>query len=181
MPEPLIHFFVPFIMLAFYGFEFQEASAIAIFGILPDVDVLFGLHRGLTHSIIVLFLVSLPFIVLIAYRYRGYFNMALLSMAALISHPLLDTMTSHTPILWPLLSENIRFFMQINVNPVGNPLFMWDIGFDRVPISNILGLPYENVPILTELGLVFLVAIFVPIVLQMWQSEPLNLEVEPEE
>jgi inner membrane protein len=86
----------------------------AALGTLPDLDVVidygtaianFSQHRGFSHSLLVLF----PLSVLLAwllYRWRpalGYQRWLLLTGLVLITHPLLDSFTTYgTQIFWPL-------------------------------------------------------------------------------
>lgn len=86
----------------------------AVLGTLPDLDVVidygtaianFSQHRGFSHSLLVLF----PLSVLLAWilqRWRpvlGYQRWLLLTALILLTHPLLDAFTTYgTQIFWPL-------------------------------------------------------------------------------
>ena len=96
---------------AFFGF---------LLGILPDFDVvsiLFGdwaslkYHRGPSHSLIVLFLLTFPvakFFTWLSKEPSSYNNWLKISFWALMTHPLLDWCTTYgTPLFWPL--SNARF------------------------------------------------------------------------
>jgi membrane-bound metal-dependent hydrolase YbcI (DUF457 family) len=62
--EPLTHFVVPFAALMLAGVEFQKASIISLLALLPDLDVLFLVHRSLSHSVLIMTIVLVPFLLL---------------------------------------------------------------------------------------------------------------------
>jgi membrane-bound metal-dependent hydrolase YbcI (DUF457 family) len=69
--------------------------------LIPDIDLFIpGLrHRGPTHSVIVSFIIFLPFLLVRARRALPYF-------LALITHPLLgDYPTGEVQLLWPVSNE----------------------------------------------------------------------------
>lgn len=51
MPEPLVHFIIPFFVLLSVGVKPKRAAALAI---LPDFDVFIHTHRTFSHSCVVL-------------------------------------------------------------------------------------------------------------------------------
>jgi len=88
----------------------------AALGTLPDLDVLikygdavsnFTYHRGFSHSLLVLALIS-PLITLLLRRFRAfqglsYGHLLLAVSLALLTHPLLDSFTVYgTQLFWPL-------------------------------------------------------------------------------
>ena len=64
MPEPLIHFAVPFASLRAFGVDLRKAVLVSLVAVAPDLDVLFNVHRSQTHSVIMLAVVALPLFVL---------------------------------------------------------------------------------------------------------------------
>lgn len=83
--EPLIHFVVPFVALMLAGVEFKKASFISLLALLPDLDALFLVHRSLSHSILVVLIVIVPFL-LLTYKFKPSFHgYASLILAARIS------------------------------------------------------------------------------------------------
>jgi membrane-bound metal-dependent hydrolase YbcI (DUF457 family) len=75
--------------------------------ILPDIDLLFFRfmnHRGLTHSIIILTIIMIPFFV-------TYKKQALPYFAALLSHVFIgDLFTGGAAFLWPITRVQIGLF-----------------------------------------------------------------------
>ncbi len=83
--------------------------------VIPDVDLLFSGfmdHRGLTHSIIVISVLSIPF-------FAKYKKAMLPYLAALLSHVFLgDLFTGGIEFLWPVLKTNIGLDLAVNSLPV---------------------------------------------------------------
>lgn len=70
MPEPLIHFVIPFFLLMMFGLGIKKAALISLLAVLPDLDVLFHIHRSFSHSIIFILLFSLPAIIIAKRFYK---------------------------------------------------------------------------------------------------------------
>lgn len=105
MPDLLAHYALS-ILVAKTRFNTKKALLLGVIGVLPDVDVLFRVHRWITHSILVATLVALLALFL-AYRYRRkYFEYTLIAVVLYLFHILLDVFNAPTPILWPLLNQS---------------------------------------------------------------------------
>jgi len=101
VPDLLAHYLVSY-LTARAIVESRYALIIAFVGLLPDVDALLGVHRWVTHSVLVALLASTPLLVL-AYLSGGrYVRVVLLSLLLYTLHIVLDVFTGSTPILWPL-------------------------------------------------------------------------------
>ena len=75
--------------------------------ILPDLYVLFGVHRSMSHSLFVLVLAYSPFLV-VTYRFKPeYFKLAIYCLLALLSHPVMDCFQTYTPILYPIYDRSV--------------------------------------------------------------------------
>lgn len=91
---------------------------ILVLSILPDADILFqslipNIHRGPTHSIILLSIAFLPVFAIYRKRAIPYF-------AAILSHPLIgDFLVGQTKLLWPLqMNFGIGIFMRSPTNMI---------------------------------------------------------------
>jgi len=89
--------------------------------IIPDVDILFKPlieHRGPTHSIIVLFMVFLPFLAVYRKRAIPYF-------LSILSHPLIGDffIGGNIRLLWPLSNET--FGLSISITSPTNVALEW--------------------------------------------------------
>ncbi|MEM3680030.1 MAG: metal-dependent hydrolase [Thermofilum sp.] len=107
MPEPLLHFAIPF-SLAKTRFSLKQTLLIASLALLPDMDVLLHIHRSMTHSLVVVTLVFMPVLVIVYRKKRKYLTLAAACYLAIVSHILLDVFQTYTPILYPLLGDSIR-------------------------------------------------------------------------
>ena len=117
----------------------------ALLGTLPDLDVFidygnaidnYTSHRGFSHSLFVLTLLSL-FFYFITLRLKPHFSnhktaLFLVIFLPLITHPLLDTFTTYgTQLLWPLTSPPIALHSVFIIDPLYtlplliSVLFLW--------------------------------------------------------
>jgi len=111
MPDPLLHFSVAFAITApFIGVK--RAIFAGIIALLPDFDVLFYIHRSMSHSIIILLIIMIAIISIIKIKKPSYTRTTTLFTFALLTHPILDMFQTYTPILYPL----IPYSVMINVN-----------------------------------------------------------------
>lgn len=118
MPEPLIHFAVPFSILVAKGVDSKRALLLSFIALLPDLDVLLHVHRSWTHSMLIP-LAVLATAVLIRRRCSKWLVVALL---AYISHLVLDLFTAYTPILWPLYEWPLWLKVSLNVRVASLPM-----------------------------------------------------------
>jgi len=113
MPEPLLHFSISFAVAApIIGVK--RALVVALISLLPDVDVLLHIHRSATHSILFL---SIPIVIaiLVLHLSRKPKSLAIASGLGLLSHPLLDSFQSPTPILYPLSNYSYHISPKLEV------------------------------------------------------------------
>uniref|UniRef100_A0A7J3Z5T6 Metal-dependent hydrolase n=1 Tax=Ignisphaera aggregans TaxID=334771 RepID=A0A7J3Z5T6_9CREN len=104
MPDLLAHYLVSY-LIARTIVEPRYALIIAFVGLFPDVDALLGVHRWVTHSVLVALLASTPLLAL-AYLSGGrYVKVVLLALLLYTLHLVLDLFTGPTPILYPLVGS----------------------------------------------------------------------------
>lgn len=85
--------------------------AICLFPILPDLDLLIPslTHRGPTHSIIVAFIVFLPFLIIKEREILAY-------LPVLLSHSVIgDYFTGRVQLFWPVSQQWMKFFIVVEV------------------------------------------------------------------
>ena len=112
MPDLLAHYLVSY-LTARTIVKPRYALIIAFVGLLPDVDALLGVHRWVTHSVLVALLASTPLLAL-AYLSGGrYVRVVLLSLLLYTLHIVLDVFTGPTPILYPLTDS---LWIEVEVN-----------------------------------------------------------------
>ena len=62
MPEVLVHIVIPLFVMVMLGIELKRALPLSLLAVLPDFDVIFRIHRSMSHSCLFVFLISLPLI-----------------------------------------------------------------------------------------------------------------------
>lgn len=129
MPEPLLHFLIPFIGLILCGIDIKKSALIASLAIIPDLDVLFHVHRSITHSIVVIAIVFIPIISIMIIKNSKYLSNTIISMIVLFTHPFLDMFNSFSPILYPLYKNSIHIecMSLINLENLSQLRFIFNI------------------------------------------------------
>jgi membrane-bound metal-dependent hydrolase YbcI (DUF457 family) len=109
MPDPLTHYLVSYLISSRVA-KLKYSLLIALAGLLPDIDVVFRIHRWVTHSLIVVLATLTPALLAIYAFRREYLRLATLTTA-------LYTLTAPTPALWPLTqSIQVRFEVTGTIN-----------------------------------------------------------------
>ena len=141
MPEPLIHFIIPMFLLIMLGFNLKKSALISSLAIIPDLDVIFGVHRSISHSIIFILILSIVIILILNYLKIGNNSEKLVAILVLLSHPFLDTFGGFTPILWPVFDKSIYIFTQLttNMNNVLDLNLIFKINFEKTVFYKIIG------------------------------------------
>lgn len=106
MPDLFTHFSIAFAITApFLGIK--KAILAGIIALLPDLDALIHIHRSATHSIIIALTIIIPIIIIVKIKKPDHTKTMLLYTIALLTHPILDTFQTYTPILYPLITHSI--------------------------------------------------------------------------
>ena len=170
MPEPLLHFIIPFVVLTAFGFTLKKSVLLSSIAILPDFDVLFHIHRSITHSIVFLILICIPIVVFVKLKYPNYFHDSIVGSLVLLSHPILDVFHTYTPILYPLYNKSIHIVCELvtDMNNISDLRFFFDIkigqeGFGVIS-SSVDGIVFSSLGI--GISLVILVGI-----VAKWRNE----------
>lgn len=116
MPEPLVHFIIPFFLLIMSGLTVRKAALISLLAILPDFDVLFHIHRSFSHSVFFILMLSIPAIIITKKFYNERFSDSIIAALVLLSHPFMDTFTYFTPVLWPLFNKSVYILAELTTN-----------------------------------------------------------------
>jgi len=151
MPEPLIHFIVPFSVLVMCGIGIKKSAFFASFAILPDLDVLFHVHRSFSHSVFFILLFCVPVIIITAGRHsKGVYDAAIVTLV-MLSHPVMDLFTYFTPIFWPLYNNSIYVITELttNMNNVLQLHLLFDIKLEPVVFYQTVSM---DAPIFTSVG-----------------------------
>jgi membrane-bound metal-dependent hydrolase YbcI (DUF457 family) len=175
--EPLLHFVIPFIALTMLGVDLRKALLLGLLGVLPDLDALFLIHRSMSHSLVVLALVWTPVLISIRVRAPHLWQMGLLGLLVLFSHPMMDVVQSHTPILWPLYGQSIYLKLAFNV------LWGSEVGFNpRTELSmvptNFRPVNGFDYPLFTGEGLIISIILLLPVILPLIRGRVLSEDVK---
>jgi membrane-bound metal-dependent hydrolase YbcI (DUF457 family) len=106
MPDLLTHY-VAGLLISSRLLRLRYAMLIALVGLLPDIDVLFRIHRWITHSLVITSIISLIIAMITLFFFRRYFQIMILATILYILHIILDLFTASTPILWPIYNNAI--------------------------------------------------------------------------
>ena len=165
MPEPLIHFIVPFSVLVMCGICVKKSAFFASFAILPDLDVLFHVHRSFSHSMFFILLFCAPVIIITATRHSKRVYDAAIVTLVILSHPFMDLFTYFTPIFWPLYNNSIYIIaeMMTNMDNVSQLHLLFDIKLEPVVFYQTVSM---DAPIFTSEGVAATLVILVGLILR---------------
>jgi membrane-bound metal-dependent hydrolase YbcI (DUF457 family) len=103
----LTHIFLPLTLVYVLRSDFKAKHfPLALFAILPDFDVLTGIHRGLFHSIISLAPLSAVMLAT-EYAFKRRLKYSLIAILFLYSHIILDFLAGGVPLLYPIVNQGI--------------------------------------------------------------------------
>lgn len=103
----LTHIFLPLTLIYILKRDLKAKHfPLALFAIIPDLDVFTGVHRGISHSL--LFLAPLACIILATeYVVKRQLKHSILAVGFLFSHIVLDILTGGVPLLYPLINLGV--------------------------------------------------------------------------
>ena len=95
--------------------KLRHALLFAFVGILPDLDVIFRVHRSLTHSLMIS---AVPFLLMYGVvkctkLNRSLDSLVLLGLALYEIHVLMDLLIAPTPIMWPLINTSLTLSIEV--------------------------------------------------------------------
>ncbi|MBS7644127.1 metal-dependent hydrolase [Candidatus Bathyarchaeota archaeon] len=152
MSELLLHFAVPFAVFSYFRRP-KEAFLLSLVALLPDLDVLIGIHRSWTHSVIVVLAFCGVALLLVRVLRPKLLGLGFLAVLALISHLLLDLFTTYTPLLWPLISQS--FFVSFNLGVrMGESMRVYVLPKVLVMPTSFAHFQYLDAPVFTSEGFV---------------------------
>lgn len=174
MPEPLIHFIIPFFLLAMSGLGAKKAALISSLAILPDLDVLFHIHRSFSHSIPIILLLTVPFIIVTKKFYIDRFNDSIIATLVILSHPFMDVFTYFTPIFWPLFNKSIYIVTELstNMNNVMDLNLKLNVYFKPVIFYQTQDI---DAPIFSSIGVAITLVLLIGIVLKYYSAKSPSL------
>jgi membrane-bound metal-dependent hydrolase YbcI (DUF457 family) len=126
-----LHFVLPFTAFVLLGVSYRKSIVLAAFGVLPDFDVLFHIHRSFSHSAVVLLILAAPIMVWawIARR-RTVLVLAAAATFAVMSHLLLDLFTGFTPLFWPIYDRCLAVAVGSSIHVGSTPMFTYTLALE---------------------------------------------------
>jgi len=122
LPEPAIHFSLVFAIFApILGL--RRAFLISLLTLIPDIDVIFHIHRSMTHSVILISLTYLPILLLVYFFKREFLNVTFMGFLSLLIHPIMDCFQTYTPILYPLSPSSLWFDVDGGIQISGRGIY----------------------------------------------------------
>ncbi|MEM2363686.1 MAG: metal-dependent hydrolase [Candidatus Nezhaarchaeales archaeon] len=105
--DVLTHVFLPLTIIYALKKEFKAwYFPLALSTIIPDLDVLTGIHRGLLHSLLFLLpLICIAFT--LEYAFRRRLELSTLFSIFILSHLALDALAGGAPFLYPLVNLSV--------------------------------------------------------------------------
>ncbi len=165
MPEPLIHFIIPFFLLVMFGLDIKKVTLISFFAVLPDFDVLFHVHRSFSHSMFFILLFAIPGIIIVKKFYKKYYSDSIITTLVVLSHPFMDLFTYYTPVFWPLFNKSIYVIalLTTNMNNVMDLNLKLDVLFQPVNFYHTADI---DAPIFSGTGVAISLLLFTGLILK---------------
>lgn len=160
MVEALLHFAVPFASLRAFGLDWRRTLFVSILALAPDLDILFHVHRSLSHSLVVLAVIVLP-ILAIAHKHKAITNLTLLATVGVITHLALDIFGAYTPLLWPISNQAIEIITSLTLHMGSFPYFTLNLGLRTQPYM-FGAFQSIDAPVITAEGLAISLVLLVP-------------------
>jgi membrane-bound metal-dependent hydrolase YbcI (DUF457 family) len=168
MPELLLHFAIPFSISApIVGV--RRAIVVGIVGMLPDVDALLHVHRSMTHSIIILTILSLIPLYITSFKLKEK-SLALLSLLSLTTHPIMDMFQTYTPIIYPISNSSLQVSVKgdVLISQSITPYIQFQITSTQTNFQNF---SVMDAPIFTSEGFIIsLLLVAVPILSNLFKK-----------
>jgi hypothetical protein len=139
--DPLMHMLAPSLILIAVGWK-RDIIKWSFIALLPDFLYLTDFHRNLSHSFIVLGLVSA-----LLYHVMRDKRLAIAFAFFLLSHPVLD-LGGYVAVLYPLDTSYFRIHSDVIIRNPGRVLD-FDIRLERIPPGQ-LSTVYDSYPLQTS-------------------------------
>lgn len=148
-----------------FGFNIKKATFISLLAVLPDLDVLFHIHRSMSHSIFVILMFSIPAILITKKFYKERLSDAIIATLVILSHPFMDAFTYYTPVFWPLFDKSIYIIAELttNMNDVLDLNLKLQVNFEPIVFHQTTNI---DAPIFSSAGVAVSLLILIGLVLK---------------
>ena len=155
-------------MFSLSGVKLRKAFLLACISVLPDFDVLFGVHRSISHSAIVWLAVVAPLLVYFwRYEPQRVKDVLLVFFSACL-HCLFD-LSGYTPVLWPLTMNSLKIDFSLFVHVEKSVLFDPVIGVTSIA-SDFKTFNGFDAPIFTSQSFITSLALLSPVLLKAFNE-----------
>lgn len=153
MVEVVAHYITSVLVASRFA-KFKRALLLGLIGVLPDVDIFFSVHRWVTHSLIVLFILALPISLLVWHTSKRWLVFVVTCITIYAMHILLDLFNAPTPILWPLVTESYSLSINIKGVLAGNEVKFLPLVEINSMVTDFTPKPAIEGTLLSELGVI---------------------------
>lgn len=114
MPDLLAHYAVS-LLVSSRALKLEYALVFSLIGLLADLDVLLGVHRWITHSIVVVVVVfTALYTSLSVLKLKKYVKLLVLSLLIYTLHPVMDLLYGPVPLLYPLTQQSYSLRVSVD-------------------------------------------------------------------
>lgn len=158
MPDLLTHYTVSYLVLV-RVFSLKKALALSLIGLLPDIDVVLGVHRWSTHSLLLAGATALPIMLAAAHLKHRYLAQIVALTTVYLMHIAMDLLTAPTPVLYPLLHQahTLRIHITGALSSSNTPKLLPTVKLETTPID-FTPKTYLEGPIASDLGIAIAIA-----------------------
>ncbi len=174
LPEPLLHFAVPFASFSALRLNWREVLFGSIIAMTPDLDVLFHVHRSVSHSAITLALIVIP-ILLLSRKYPTLRRFTLIAGAGITTHLIMDLFTNYTPLLYPLVNQSFWISISLGVQMRSFPIFTLTAKLLTQP-ATFGAFEFLNATAVTPSGVGITLVMLTPILVNMIRGKSIRTE-----
>ena len=168
MPDLLTHYAISY-LIASRVLKYRYALFFALIGLLPDIDVLLGVHRWITHSVLIAIVaigLAALFVLVNTRIYVEYFRYLGLASILYLLHIVLDMFTAPEPLLWPMINK--EFMISIVINGCLGHGRVCIYPYLKINVSDINFIPKEVIggPIVNMVGVITSIVVAMVIILE---------------
>jgi membrane-bound metal-dependent hydrolase YbcI (DUF457 family) len=147
------------------GIKPRKAFLLAFISLIPDFDLLFGVHRSISHSVFVWFAGLAPLMIYF-WRYEPeHLRDVLLVFFSGSLHCLFDSFSSYAPVLWPFTLNNLKIDFSLFVHMDKRILLEPLIGVSSIP-TDFKTIGGFDAPVFTSEAFVTSLALLAPVALK---------------
>ena len=171
MVEALLHFAIPLAACRAAGADWRRSLFVSLIALVPDLDVLFYVHRSESHSLIVLALIVLPILAITLVKKQSIVtNLTVLAAFGVGMHLLLDLFDDYTPLFWPISNQSLKVLTSLNLHVQNLPYFTFKAAILTEPFGSGV-FKSIDAPVVTPQGLAISLVLLLSCLVQVVRSQ----------